>query len=53
MYDNNFMTDEIGIDSISEVTEKNYSVGQIENMESNEKLKISDTIVSASTFDEK
>ncbi len=53
LYDNNFMTDEIGIDEISEVTETNYSVGQIESMESNEKLKISDSIVSASTFAEK
>ena len=53
LYDNNFMTDEIGIDSISEVTEKNYSVGQIESNENNDKIKIGDSIVSASTFDEK
>ena len=29
-YDNNFVTDEFGIDEITEVTETNYSVGEIE-----------------------
>ena len=52
LQDNNFMTDEFGIDSISEVTEKNYSVGQIEYLNNNNEL-VNNSIVSASSFDEK
>ncbi len=38
LYDNNFMTDEIGINEISEVADKNYSVGKIEDSTDNENI---------------
>ena len=46
LYDNNFMTDEIGINEISEVADKNYSVGKIEDSTDNEKICSVNTIVS-------
>ena len=52
LYDNNFVTDEFGIDSISEVTEKNYSVGKLEYSSNNNEL-ANNFIISASSFDEK
>ena len=50
--DNNFITDEIGIDSISEVSENNYSAGKIE-METNSKFSIGDIISYNSSFNDK
>ena len=52
LYDNNFLADEFGIDDISEVTETNYSVGQIEYSNNNNEL-VNTSIVSASFSDEK
>jgi Ca2+-binding RTX toxin-like protein len=50
--DNNFVTDEFGIDDVVDVTENNYSVGKIENSENNNVL-ADNSIVSAYSFDEK
>ena len=52
LYDNNFVSEEFGIDSISEVTEKNYSLGEIEYFNNNNEL-ANNSIVSVSSFDEK
>ena len=52
MYDNNFITNELQIDDISEVTETNYSVGQIENSNNSNKL-VMDSIVAATSLDKK
>lgn len=52
LYDNNFMTDEFGIDEISEVTETNYSVGQIEYSNNNNDF-IINSVVADSSFDKK
>ena len=52
IYDNNFVTDEFGIDSISEVTETNYAVGKLEHFSNNNEL-VNDSIFSASSFDKK
>ena len=38
LYDNNFVTDEFSIDSITEVTETNYSIGEIEKATDNEQI---------------
>lgn len=52
MYDNNFVADEFGIDEVTEVTDKNYSVGEIENSFNFNEL-ANNPIVTASSFDEK
>ena len=51
LYDNNFVTDEFGIDEITEVTERNYSVGEFEKAKDTEQ--ICNTIVSAAFSDER
>ena len=38
LYDNNFVTDEFRIDEITEVTERNYSVGEIEKAKNTEQI---------------
>ncbi|MBQ7199696.1 MAG: hypothetical protein IJS29_10580 [Selenomonadaceae bacterium] len=48
LYDNNFMTDEFQIEDISDVSDKNYSVGQLEFEEENKFS--TDTLVSSSDF---
>lgn len=51
LYDNNFVTDKFSIDSITEVTETNYSVGEIEKTK--DTAQICNTIVSAAFSDER
>ena len=52
LYDNNFIADEFELDDIFEVTDKNYSVGEIENSCNVNEL-ANNPIVTASSFDEK
>ena len=52
LYDNNFVADEFGIDEITEVTETNYSLGEIEYSSNNNDF-TNDSIVSASSFEKK
>ena len=51
LYDNNFMTDEINISDVAEITENNYSVGKIEDSTDNEKFYGADIVVSANSSD--
>ena len=50
LYDNNFMTDEINISDIAEVTDTNYSVGQIETAADNYKIGGADSVVISDSF---
>ena len=50
LYDNNFAVDDFNLDSIPE---KNYSVGEIEYLDINEKFTIGDSVVADSSFTEK
>ena len=50
LYDNNFAVDDFNLDSIPE---KNYSVGEIEYLDVNEKFTIGDSVVADSSFTEK
>ena len=50
LYDNNFVEDEFSINEISEITADNYSVGQIQYSDNNEKF-VTENIVSDSTFE--
>ena len=52
LYDNNFMTEELQIDDVSEVTADNYSVGQINYSNDNDKF-VTDSIVSVAYLDKK
>ena len=52
LYDNNFISDEFELDDISEVTDKNYSLGELEYSNNNNDF-MNDSIVTTSSFDEK
>ena len=51
--DNNFMTDEFTIDSVADISETNYSIGRMEYVKKNAEFTTCDSLVSASTFDDK
>ena len=53
LYDNNFITDELQIEDISEVSPNNYSLGEIKYLEDNSKIFGVDLMASATSFNKK